>query len=137
MKKAITTAVIVSCLLFLLAYFNQEQINTLAISLFVLLFISIIIFLYDSYELYKSQISLKKFTQAVESSDNIIMITDYTQKIKYVNQAFTDATGYTLEEVIGKNPGAIQNGQNSKTFYKKLNQTIYRGEKWTGIFINK
>lgn len=137
MKKPIATAFLLFCIVLFSAYSNQEYINSLAISLFILLFISILLFLYYSYELYKNQISLKKFVQAVEGSDNIVMITDFNQNIKYVNQSFTDATGYTLDEVIGKNPGTIQNGQNAKTFYRKLNKTIYSGKKWSGIFINK
>ena len=136
MKKPIITAVIVSILLFLLAYLNKEQINRLDIFLFLLLFASIIIFLVNSYELYKKQISLKRFTHAVENSDNIVMITDREQRIKYVNQAYTDSTGYTMEEVIGQRPSIVKSGLNSKTFYKKLNKTIYSGKKWNGTFIN-
>jgi len=137
MKKQIITSIILALILVFIAYFNQEQINTLAMSLFILLFIALSVFLYDSYELYQNQISLKKFMQAVESSDNIVMITDEKRKIKYINPAFTESTGYTLAEAIGKNPGELQNGQNSKTFYKKLNKTIYSGQKWSGTFINK
>jgi PAS domain S-box-containing protein len=136
MKKPIATAIIVTILLFLLAYLNKDEINRLDIFLFILLFVSVIVFLFNSYELYKKQISLKRFTHAVENSDNIVMITDREQRIKYVNQAYTDSTGYTMEEVIGQRPSIVKSGLNSKTFYKKLNKTIYSGKKWNGTFIN-
>lgn len=119
------------------AYKNIEKANYLVIILFLFLFISVILFLFDSYQLYKSNISVNRFSKAIENSNNIIMITDAKQNIKYVNQAYTDATGFTLEEVFGKNPRVVQSGQNAKTFYKKLNRTIYSGKKWSGTFINK
>jgi PAS domain S-box-containing protein len=137
MKKPIITSIIVLIVLFFVAYMNQEQINTLVLFLFILLLTSLAIFLLNSFELYENQISLKRFTKAVENSDNIVMITDAKQKIKYVNQAYTDSTGYTMEEVLGKNPSIVKSGLNSKTFYKKLNKTIYSGQKWNGTFINK
>jgi len=119
------------------AYKNIEKANYLVIVLFILLFISVIMFLFDSYQLYKNNISVNRFSKAIENSNNIVMITDAKQNIKYVNQAYTDSTGYTLDEVLGKNPHLVQSGQNAKTFYKKLNRTIYSGEKWSGTFINK
>lgn len=119
------------------AYRNIEKATYLVIVLFILLFISIILFLFDSYLLYKNNISVNRFSKAIENSNNIVMITDINQNIKYVNQAYTDSTGYTLAEVFGKNPRVVQSGQNAKTFYKKLNRTIYSGEKWSGTFINK
>jgi len=119
------------------AYKNIEKATYLVIVLFILLFISVIIFLFDSYQLYKNNISVNRFSKAIENSNNIVMITDVKQNIKYVNQAYTDSTGYTLAEVFGKNPHLVQSGQNAKTFYKKLNRTIYSGKKWSGTFINK
>ncbi len=60
MKKPIITAVIITLLLFLLAYIIKEQVDKFNIVLFPLLFTFIIVFLFNSYKLYKKQISLKK-----------------------------------------------------------------------------
>ena len=119
------------------AYKNIEKATYLVIVLFILLFISVIMFLFDSYQIYTNNISVNRFSKAIEGSNNIVMITDAQQNIKYVNQAYTESTGYTLAEVLGKNPRVVQSGQNAKTFYKKLNRTIYSGKKWSGTFINK
>ncbi|MDP2194345.1 MAG: MASE3 domain-containing protein, partial [Alphaproteobacteria bacterium] len=48
--------------------------------------------------------SLLKLSLAVEQSPNSIVITDLEGNIEYVNSAFTTITGYTKEEVLGKNP---------------------------------
>ncbi|MBI3873582.1 MAG: PAS domain S-box protein, partial [Arcobacter sp.] len=116
---------------------NLEQLRFVNILLVFLLLFSLFVIVYEAYNFRKNRQELNRFRKAVENSDNIVMITDVNQKIKYVNQAFVEATGYTAEEVFGKNPGVIQSGQNSATFYKKLNQTIYSGQKWSGTFINR
>ena len=47
---------------------------------------------------------LRKFSHAVEQNPALIVITDPDGSIEYVNPRFTEKTGYSLEEVIGKNP---------------------------------
>ncbi len=106
------------------------------IILFILLFLSVIFYLNYDYKLARSQVELGRFRKTVEDSDNIIVITDEKIRIKYVNAAFTKVTGYTLDEVKGKNPRILTAGKNTKEFYKKLNETIYSGKKWSGEFIN-
>ena len=43
-------------------------------------------------------------------TDNSVIITDANRKIQYINPGFTKLTGYTLEDVIGKKPGAFLQG---------------------------
>ncbi|MGB3750544.1 MAG: PAS domain-containing sensor histidine kinase [Arcobacteraceae bacterium] len=80
---------------------------------------------------------MSRFRKTLEDSDNIIVITDENGKIKYVNHTFTQITGYTPEEVLGKDPKILSSGKQSKEFYKELKETIYSGHKWSGEFINK
>jgi len=107
----------------------------------ILLFIFLIgavmfYFIYD-YKLSNSQKELRRFRKTVEDSDNIIIITDEYMKIKYVNHTFVETTGFSLEEVLGKDPKILSSGKQSKEFYKELKETIYAGKKWSGEFINK
>ncbi|MBK9251674.1 MAG: PAS domain S-box protein [Proteobacteria bacterium] len=51
---------------------------------------------------------LRKLSQAVEQSVESIEITDLDARITYVNAAFLRQTGYTLEEVIGRDPRFLQ-----------------------------
>jgi len=106
------------------------------IILFILLLLSLLIYIIYDYRLVQSRTELKRFRKTVENSDNIIVITDEKIRIKYVNTAFTNITGYTLNEVKGKNPKILSSGNQSKSFYDNLNQTIYAGKKWSGEFIN-
>ncbi|PIF03758.1 MAG: hypothetical protein CSA86_04440 [Arcobacter sp.] len=107
------------------------------IMLFLLLLLSLFLYLVYDYKLSLSRKELKRFRETVENSDNIIVITDEKQRIKYVNTAFTKVTGYTLEDVIGENPRILSSGDQPKEFYENINKTLYAGKKWSGTFINR
>ncbi|MFQ5752556.1 MAG: PAS domain S-box protein, partial [bacterium] len=80
---------------------------------------------------------LRKLSRAVEQSKSIVMITDVDGNIEYVNPSFTRATGYTFEEVLGKNPRILKSGEISSEEYKHLWDTITSGREWRGEFHNK
>ena len=106
------------------------------IILFISLIFSILFYLYYDYKLALSKKELSRFRKTVEDSDNIVIITDANIKIKYVNATFTKITGYRSKEVLGKNPKMFNSGNQSKEFYHELKETIFKGEKWSGKFIN-
>ncbi|SDW10995.1 PAS domain S-box-containing protein [Lutibacter oricola] len=85
----------------------------------------------------KAEIEKVKLSKAVEQSANIIIITDNLGYIEYTNPKFTELTGYSGEEVLGKNPRFLNSGKQSKEFYKVFWNTITRGETWKGEFQNK
>ncbi|MHB1108461.1 MAG: PAS domain-containing sensor histidine kinase, partial [Lutibacter sp.] len=80
---------------------------------------------------------LQKLTMAVEQSPVSIFLTDIEGNIEYVNPKVIEITGYTLEELIGKNPKIFSAGQTPKSVYKKLWTTIASGKEWHGEFHNK
>jgi len=80
---------------------------------------------------------IQKLSMAVEQSANSIVITDIEGNIEYTNQKFTDISGYTAEEVLGKNPRILNSGEQPKSFYVKMWKAILLGEKWSGEFKNK
>ncbi|MEI7708181.1 MAG: PAS domain S-box protein [Chlorobium sp.] len=80
---------------------------------------------------------IKKLSTIVEQSPAIVLITDRLGKIEYVNPAFTQITGYTFDEVKGKNPRFLQSGHTPKALYEKLWQTILAGNIWRGEFQNR
>lgn len=91
----------------------------------------------DITERKKAEKELIKLSYAIEQSPNTVMITDLDAKIEYVNAAFTAATGYTLEEVIGKNPKVLKSGKTALSTYIDLWNQLSKGESWTGEFINR
>lgn len=79
---------------------------------------------------------LRKFSLAVEQSANAVVITDKDSTIEYVNQRFTEMTGYTRDDVIGKTPRMLNSGQTSKDVYVQLWDSLIKGKSWSGEFIN-
>lgn len=90
----------------------------------------------DITERKKAEKELIKLSYAIEQSPNSVMITDLGTKIEYVNSAFTAASGYTLEEVLGKNPRILQSGKTALSTYIELWNRLSKGESWTGEFTN-
>lgn len=72
-----------------------------------------------------------------EYSNESIIITDAQNRILFVNPAFEIVTGYSAEEVIGKNPRILQSGMHDKQFYKKMWNDIKQHGVWKGEIWNK
>ena len=80
---------------------------------------------------------LLKLGRAVSQSPASVVITNLQGDIEYVNQKFCSLTGYSEEEVIGKNPRILNSGYSDNTFYKELWNTLLSGNEWQGEFHNK
>lgn len=73
------------------------------------------------------------FTHAQEG----IFITDPNVNILDVNVAFTDITGYSREEVLGKNPRILSSGKHDKAFYEAMWHDILTKNHWFGEISNQ
>lgn len=80
---------------------------------------------------------MNKLLHAVEQSPSTVMITDVNGNIEYVNPKFTQLTGYTSEEVLGKNPRILKPSCKSSEEYRELWETITSGREWRGEFYNR
>ncbi|VXD24871.1 putative Diguanylate cyclase [Planktothrix serta PCC 8927] len=74
---------------------------------------------------------------AIESADDMIVITSKDGTIEYVNPAFTKITGYQANEVIGHKPSLLKSGCQNKDFYQALWKKILSGKGWKGELINR
>lgn len=84
-----------------------------------------------------AELTLRLLGTALESTANAVVITDSEGNIQWVNTAFTRLTGYSAEEVIGKNPRIFKSGFQSADFYRNLWNTILEGKEWRGELKNK
>lgn len=80
---------------------------------------------------------LMRFFNVAENTVNPLQITDLNGKMIYVNRAFEKASGYTKEELIGKNPRIFGSGKNSSKFWDKMWATITSGKEWVGEVENQ
>ncbi|MBF0368124.1 MAG: PAS domain S-box protein [Magnetococcales bacterium] len=88
-------------------------------------------------KLEKQALELKKLSSAVEQSPVSVIITDTQGRIDYVNPRFSELTGYSPQEVMGKNPNLLKSGEHPPAVYTQLWQQILSGKDWRGEFLNK
>jgi two-component system, sensor histidine kinase and response regulator len=91
----------------------------------------------DISALKQTEDQLRKLAQAVEQSPDSIVITNLNAGIEYVNEAFIKNSGYSREEVIGRNPRVLKSGKTPRTTFESLWNTLAKGQVWKGEFINK
>ena len=85
----------------------------------------------------RAEEELRKFARIVEQTPVSVVITCLDGSIEYVNPKFTEVTGYTLEEVRGKNPRFLKSGETADEEYRRLWETISQGREWHGEFHNR
>ena len=61
----------------------------------------------DTTEAYKQRLEIERLSTIARNSTNLVLITDPMGRIEWVNPAFERRTGYGLQEVQGKSPGAL------------------------------
>ena len=81
--------------------------------------------------------SLQLSASVIAHAHECILITDTTGRIVDVNPAFTEVTGYTREEALGKTPRLLQSGRHDANFYAGMWQSIKSAGQWSGEVWNR
>ena len=77
------------------------------------------------------------FYEVVEHCPVAISITDLSANILYANRAFTRVTGFSMDEVIGKNESILSNHTTPKLVYDSLWSRIKQKKTWAGNLVNR
>lgn len=85
----------------------------------------------------KSEDQIRLQATALNAAANAIMITNAEGRILWINEAFTDLTGYPEEEILGKDPRLLKSGKQTDNFYQELWEAISSGRVWQGEIINR
>jgi diguanylate cyclase (GGDEF)-like protein/PAS domain S-box-containing protein len=72
-----------------------------------------------------------------DSSDETIIITDAGANIISVNNAFVRNTGFSPEEVLGRNPRFLSSGRQDKKFYQQMWAKLLQEGFWEGELVNR
>ncbi len=78
----------------------------------------------DITELRRVEETLRKLSQAVEQSPDMILITDTKGNIEYVNASFMAMSGFTRSEAIGRNPRLLKSGKTPPSVFTEMWDTI-------------
>jgi len=84
----------------------------------------------------KAEADLRIAATAFETQEGML-VTDAQGDILRVNQAFTVITGYSAEEVIGKNPRLFHSGMHDPDFYEDMWKSISGHDSWEGEIWNR
>ena len=80
---------------------------------------------------------VRKLSQVAEQSPASVLITDLTGCIDYANEAFFRKTGYSRDDVIGKNPRFLHTDETPRSTYEAMWQSLTQGDVWSGELINR
>jgi PAS domain S-box-containing protein len=83
------------------------------------------------------ELRMRWLTLAVEQSPASVFITNPQGVIEYVNARFTQVTGYTPDEAIGRTPRILKSGLTPPHYYEQLWRTILAGETWRAEVRNR
>ena len=91
----------------------------------------------DITERHQMQEKLLQTATVFDSTAEGIVFTDPQQKITAVNRAFTEITGYSESEVLGRTPRILASGQHDSAFFTAMWYQLSTGGNWQGEISNK
>lgn len=82
---------------------------------------------------------LKKLEETEDFIDDaaLVSITDENGKIVYANEKFVKISGYSLEELIGKDHKIVNSGQQDGKYWSNMYKTVLSGDIWNDIVVNR
>lgn len=119
---------------------NSSQLYQNIIIFLMIIMLIVIIFIF--YQLAKTSANLKKtlhslkFQQYAMDQHAIISIADAEGNITYINEMFCQISGFTKQELLGKNHRIIKSDEHDKAFYENMWETITHGNVWHGEIKN-
>ena len=99
--------------------------------------INLVVRMLDITERVRADAERELLIKAIEQAGEIVIITDLAGNIQYVNPAFEAVSGYSRQEVMGKNPRILKSGKNDEARYQGLWKAISSGKTWEGRLVNK
>jgi PAS domain S-box-containing protein len=83
------------------------------------------------------ELQSRKLAKVVEQAAEAVVITDLKGAIEYVNPAFEKVSGYSRDELLGRNPRVLSSGKQDAAFYAGMWSALKSKQVWLGRFVNR
>lgn len=80
---------------------------------------------------------LRKLLRAVEQAAELICITDRSGVVEYVNPAFEQLSGYSLDELMGHTLRILKSDEEPASTYEEMWSTLLAGNIYRGVIVNR
>lgn len=121
----------------------NENLQKILTVLGMLILISLVVARYFSKKIQNVELAqkeqynmLEQYKQVLDKSA-VVSKTDKKGVITYINKSFSNVSGYSKEEVLGKLHNVVRHPDTPKSQFKKLWNNIQTGSVWNGILKNK
>jgi PAS domain S-box-containing protein len=91
----------------------------------------------DTTDRMKQEEEFRLQSAALESAANAILISDRGGRIIWANRAFSQLTGYSIEEAVGVHTRVLKSGQHDAAFFADVWRTVLAGQTWHGEMVNR
>ncbi|MBI4969193.1 MAG: PAS domain S-box protein [Rhodospirillales bacterium] len=91
----------------------------------------------DISELVRTRGQLALLSKAINQNVDAILIADAAGTITYVNQRFTELTGYSWAEAVGSSPGILKSSETPRSVYEAMWRTIRAGGRWRADLMDR
>ena len=85
----------------------------------------------------ETELALRLGTRVIQSARESILITDANANLIDVNPMFSELTGYSRAEVVGKNPRFLGSGRHDGAFFEEMWNELGASGTWQGEIWNK
>lgn len=94
--------------------------------------------IYSDLSIVKETESKKRLFSEIFKNNTVgVVVTDIDGNIQWINDAFTEVTGYYSAEVVGRKPSILKSGMHDNEYYSNMWNTILSTGKWQGEVFNK
>ena len=90
------------------------------------------VFARDITEKKQAEKKLNLAAKVIESSNEAVLVTDVNATIVDVNKAMERLSGYSREELLGKNPSIMKSGRHPPEFYAHMWEDLHTKGHWRG-----
>lgn len=96
-----------------------------------------VVVLRDITERHAQEQEVRLLSMAVEQSVQSVVITNLEGTIEYVNAATLSSSGYSMQELLGRNPRMLQSGKTPRETYDLMWDRLLAGKPWRGLLFNR